>query len=84
MKKKEVSVTFIHAIQQLIQGVGLAVVLMLLPRFSVIASQNYQLALFSPHGTEVRDFNDYWAAKTHHKNTSKSPLCLDYGFNTKS
>lgn len=58
--------TFVHAIKQLIEGFGLAVVLMLLPSLSVITPKNDQLTFLPSHGAKVRDLHYHRAARTDH------------------
>lgn len=49
--------TFVHAIEELIEVVSLAVVQMLLPGFSVLTAQQDQLSLLAPHRAKMRDLH---------------------------
>lgn len=52
--------TFVHAVDQLAELLGLAVILVLPPHLPIVAPQKDQLPLLAPQGAEVGDLHNDW------------------------
>ena len=53
--------TFIHAVEQLVEVLYLAVVLVLLPRLPVLTPQEDELTLLPSQRAEVGDLHNHWS-----------------------